>query len=198
MESWLTNEAAVALIGDWAGIPKGAALPKLDEAIASGTIRGRGTPEANATFLIESGIIHPYELAADGSWRRPPAKPDEIAAAVKDMENYERLLNVNFVSSVRLGHILISEDDLQYWLERHLPRQTSAVKKYVRYADDAALIAKGIKGVQGGKWPNAKPTLPPTAAPSMSGQLIKGAKNEKGASCVRTKSRSRSHHTDRV
>jgi hypothetical protein len=54
-----------------------------------------------------------------------------------------------------LGHYLISEDDLQYWLERHLPRQTSAVKKYVRYADDAALIDKGIKGVQGGKWPNA-------------------------------------------
>ena len=29
------------------------------------------------------------------------------------------------------------------------------MKKYVRYADDAALIAKGIKGVQDGKWPNA-------------------------------------------
>jgi hypothetical protein len=34
------------------------------------------------------------------------------------------------------------------------------VKKYVRYADDAALIAKGIKGVQDGKWPNANRAAP--------------------------------------
>jgi hypothetical protein len=57
MERWLTYEAAVALIGDWAGIPKGAALPKLDEAIVSATIRGRMTPEAHTTFLIENGFV---------------------------------------------------------------------------------------------------------------------------------------------
>ena len=132
MERWLTYEAAVALIGDWAGISKGAALPKLDEAIASETIRGRGTPEANRAFLIENEFV-------TGS-----TKPDELLQLQKTMENWEHLLNVSFDSSVRLGHVLISED----W-------QTSAVKKYVRYADDAALIAKGFKGVRDRKWPNA-------------------------------------------
>jgi len=68
MERWLTYEAAVALIGDWAGIPKGAALPKLDEAVASGTIRGRSnlTPEATMCFLVETGIV------------TEPPKPDEL------------------------------------------------------------------------------------------------------------------------
>jgi hypothetical protein len=145
MERWLTYEAAVALIGDWAGIPKGAALPKLDEAVVSGTIRGRGTPEANMRLLIENGFV------------TKSTKPDELLQMQKVVENSEHLLNVNFDVSVRLGHVLISEDDLQYWLERHLPRQTSAVavKTHVRYADDAALIARGIKGVRNGKWPNA-------------------------------------------
>jgi hypothetical protein len=144
MERWLTYEAAVALIGDWAGIPKGAALPKLDEAIASKTIRGRSTPEANMALLIENGFC---------TFGTPP---DELQRLQKTMENWEpALLNVNFDLSIKLGHYLISEGDLQYWLERHLPRQTSAVKKHVRYANDAALIAEGIKKVQDGKWPNA-------------------------------------------
>jgi hypothetical protein len=143
MEKWLTYEAAVALIGDWAGIPKGAALPKLDEAIASGTIRGRGTPEASMAFLIENGFV------------TKSTKPDELLQLRGTMENSEPLLNVNFDLSVRQGHYLISEGDLQYWLGRHFPRQTSAVKKHVRYAGDAALIAEGIKGVRDRKWPNA-------------------------------------------
>jgi hypothetical protein len=74
----------------------------------------------------------------------------------KFLEAFENYLpNVTSVSSVRVGDVLISEDDLQYWLERHLPRQTPAAKKHVRYAGDAALIAEGIKGVQDRKWPNA-------------------------------------------
>jgi hypothetical protein len=143
VEKWLTREAAVALIGDWASMPKGAALPKLDEAVASGTIRGRGTPEANMTFLIGIGTV------------TKSTKPDELRQLLEMMNNEEWLLNVNFDLSVRQGHYLISEGDLRYWLERHLPRQTSAVKKHVRYANDAALAAQGVKGVQDGKWPNA-------------------------------------------
>jgi hypothetical protein len=143
MEGWLTDDAAVALIGDWAGIPKGAALPKLDEAVASGTIRGRGTPEANMALLIENGFV------------TEPTKPDELRQLQKTIENWEHLLSVNFVSTVRLGRILISEDDLRHWLECHFPRQTSAGKKHVRYAGDAALITEGINGLNSGKWPNA-------------------------------------------
>jgi hypothetical protein len=85
------------------------------------------------------------------------------------MENSEWLLNVNFNLSVRQGHYLISEGDLQYWLKCHLPRQTShvfvAVKKHVRYAGDAVMIAEGIKGVRDGKWPNANQAALKLAGP---------------------------------
>ena len=60
-EEWLTYDAAITLVSDWADMPKGAARLKYNKAIASGTIRGRLTPKSSGAFLIALAVALPVE-----------------------------------------------------------------------------------------------------------------------------------------